>query len=93
MPPLPMPAVSAVNRFRESRMNNHEKWHDGVGYNLEILKTATPEELVSIEEILLSHSTDDWRDVEALAALDSPRARVALSKAAKSSKYDSASPC
>lgn len=88
LPPLPQPAVSAVDQFRASMMIDYGKWHDGEGYNLAILKTATPEELAAIEEIILAHGTDDWRDVEALAALDSPRARVALRKALKSSNHE-----
>ena len=47
----PRPASSAVQRFRESMTINYERWHDGIGYELEILKTATPEELVAIEGI------------------------------------------
>ncbi len=94
--PSPLPAgpaattirpATAVDRFRESMVCTYDRWHDGIGYDLEILKTATPEELVEIEELLLPRATDDWRDVEALAALDSPRARVALRKALKSSNH------
>jgi hypothetical protein len=53
---------------------DHEKWHDGIGYDLDILRTATPEELVEIEDMLVSRDAADWRDVEALALLNSPRA-------------------
>ena len=67
---------------------NFERWRDGVGYDLEISDTATPDELLSIEEMLLSHGTGDWRDVEALAALDSPRAREALQRAHQSSSHE-----
>ena len=49
VPPRPTAAAtsasSAVERFRESMAMNYERWHDGIGYDLEILKTATPEEL------------------------------------------------
>lgn len=63
---------------------DYEKWHDGIGYDLSLLRSASAEELAAIEALLLARSVDDWRDVEALAALDSPRARVALQAAAKS---------
>lgn len=76
---------TAVDRFRESMVGTYERWHDGIGYDVAIFQKATPEELVEIEDLLLSRSIDDWRDVEALAALDSPRARVALRNALKSS--------
>jgi len=75
---------TAVDRFRESMVCNFERWHDGIGYDLEILKTATPEERVEIENILISGGMNDWRDVEALAALDLPRARVLLRQTLKS---------
>jgi hypothetical protein len=76
---------TAVDRFRESMVMDFEKWHDGIGYDLAILKTASPDELVEIENVLVSRGIRDWRDVEALAALDSPRARVLLKAALKSS--------
>jgi len=90
VPPPPVPArhvETAVDRFRESMVGTYERWHDGIGYDLDIFKTATPNELVEIENLLLSRGTSDWRDVEALAALNSPRARVALRKALKSSDH------
>ena len=74
---------TAVDRFRESMVCNFERWHDGIGYDLEILKAAMPEELLEIEELLISRGVNDWRDVEALAALDSPRARVLLRQTLK----------
>ena len=76
-----------VARFAASMEGSMESWREGTGYDLALLKSATPEELASIEELLLSRPVDDWRDVEALAALDSPRARVALRKALKSSNH------
>ena len=92
LPPRPKPAASpaspAVERFRESMTATYERWHDGIGYDLEIVRTATPKDLVSIEDILLSHGANDWRDVEALAELNSPRARVALQRAHKSSNQE-----
>jgi hypothetical protein len=93
LPPRPADAAkttrpaTAVDGFRASMTMNYERWHEGIGYDLEILKTATPEELVEIEELLLPRTTDDWRDVEALAVIDSPRARVALRKALKSGNH------
>jgi hypothetical protein len=70
---------------------NYERWHDGIGYDLELLKSASPEELVEIESILTNKPVEDWRDVEALAALNTPRAHVLLRKALKSSKAEIAS--
>ncbi len=92
IPPQPARASApkvetAVDRFRESMVCTYDRWREGTGYDIAIFKTATPEELVEIENLLLARGTDDWRDVEALAALDSPRARVALRKALKSSNH------
>lgn len=75
---------TAADRFRESMAGTYESWHDGTGYDVALIKTAAPEELVEIENLLLYRPASDWRDVEALAALDSPRARVALRKALES---------
>ncbi len=84
MSAFPRPSGSALSRFEQSMVMDYEKWREGTSYDLAILKTASPEELVAIEELLLRNGTRDWRDVEALAALDSPRARVALRAALKS---------
>lgn len=84
----PTKPESPVDRFRRSMVMDYEKWHDGIGYDLKLLKTATSEELVEIENLLVARGVDDWRDVEALATLDSPRARVALRAASKSSKQE-----
>ncbi len=66
---------------------NYERWHDGIGYDLELLKTATPGERAEIERLLDNRPVDDWRDVEALAALDSPRARALLRQALQSGDH------
>lgn len=65
---------SAPGRFERSMPIDHEKWHDGIGYGLDTLRGATEAERRQIETLLLEHRIGDWRDVEALAALDSPRA-------------------
>ena len=85
--PPPREPQSAVDRFRESMKIDHEKWHDGIGYDLDILKTATPEELVEIENLLVSRGATDWRDVEALALLNSPRAVELLRNALASGDH------
>jgi hypothetical protein len=77
----------AIAHFAASMEGTMESWREGTGYDLALLKSATPEEFASIEEMILSRPVEDWRDVEALAALDSPRARVALRKALKSSDH------
>ncbi len=71
---------TAAGRLRNSMQIDYEKWHDGIGYDIDIIRNATPEELVEIENLLVLRPVVDWRDVEALAALDSPRARALLKK-------------
>jgi hypothetical protein len=57
---------------------DYERWKEGTGYDLGLLQRATPEERTTIETILVMRGARDWRDVEALAALDSPRTRAML---------------
>src|SRR5262249_48209904 len=35
-------ARTALERFRNSMIIDYEKWHDGIGYDLEIVRHATP---------------------------------------------------
>lgn len=67
-----------VVRFRQSMQIDYEKWHDGIGYDLDAVRSATGRARDEIEALLLPRADRDWRDVEALAALDSPAARAAL---------------
>jgi hypothetical protein len=72
---------SSLDRFERSLQINYEKWHDGIGYDLDAIREASPEERASIEALLLQRGVRDWRDVEALAVLKSPRARESLRSA------------
>jgi hypothetical protein len=74
-------------RFKESMTVSFEQWHDGIGYDLHLLGAATPEELREIEKALVSRPTGDWRDVQALAALNSPGARTKLREALHSGNH------
>jgi len=57
----------ALDRFVRSLFIDYEKWHDGVGFDLDALREATPSERAVAESRL--DATHDWRDVEALAVL------------------------
>jgi len=83
MRPLAAVAGTVMDRFRKSMISDFDSWHDGTGYDLSLFDLATPEELVELETMLISRNVNDWRDVEALAALNSPRARLALKEAMK----------
>jgi len=70
-----------LSRFIRSMIIDYEKWHDGIGYDLEALEKASPEERSAIEKVLISTKGHDWRDMEALAELNTPRSRKALGDA------------
>jgi hypothetical protein len=57
---------------------DYEKWHDGIGYDLEALKEANKEERETIERILVNRSPLNWRDIQVLAILNTPGARSTL---------------
>lgn len=76
------PSGDAVARFVSSMAVDRDAWRDGLGYDLEALRGASAEERVRIEDLLLGRGVSGWRDVEALAALGTPRAHAALREAA-----------
>lgn len=67
-----------MKRFVESMSLDHDRWRDGIGYDLEALRAATPQERAQIEALLVNRPVSDWREVEALAALDTPVTRARL---------------
>lgn len=67
-----------VARFRASMVLDFDAWHDGTGYDLGAIDAASPAERDAMLELLLQRNLDDWRDIEAAARIDSPRARAAL---------------
>jgi hypothetical protein len=77
-PPLPSVRAGVLGKFIESMKMDFDRWHDGIGYDLSLIASATSEERAQIESLLLSRPVQDWCDVEALAALDSERAKDAL---------------
>jgi hypothetical protein len=74
---------SVVQRFEAGMIIDYEKWHDGVGYDLDVLKEATPKDREAIEGILLRRGVQDWRDAEALAVLGTKKTKDVLLKALK----------
>lgn len=70
-----------LERFSESLVMNHDRWHDGEGYALGLLDEATDAERSAIESLILSRAVQDWRDVEALAVLGTDAARKKLREA------------
>lgn len=74
----PGPPPTPWQRFEQSLRRDRERWHDGIGYDLEALAAAGPDERRQIEERLLHEQPRTWETIEALAALDTPRARAAI---------------
>ena len=69
---------SPMSRFIESMNLDFEKWHDGIGYDIDALKRTNNKERKEIERILVNRDRRDWRDIEALAIIDTPKARQTI---------------
>ncbi len=82
-PPTDREGMVIESRFDASMILDYERWKEGIGYDLQAIATASPEERRRIEHKLLSGGVNGWRDVEALAAIGSPRAHGALKAALK----------
>jgi len=72
---------SPLQRIEKSMKTDYEKWHDGIGYDLAAITSASPAERNSIEQMLIHHAPQDWRDIEALAKLNTKNAQETIKKA------------
>ncbi|MDB5325827.1 MAG: hypothetical protein JWM57_1396 [Phycisphaerales bacterium] len=63
-------SAEAVKRFYDSMPMNFDRWHDGTGFDLDALRDMTPEELAAVR-VTLKSGRRTWRELEALAAIDS----------------------
>lgn len=78
-----MPAPSdAFLRFRKSMQIDYDAWKEGQPYDLPALTDVSPDERDSLVDELAAKSALDWRDVDALRALGTPKALKRLGKAA-----------
>lgn len=68
-PSPPAPDSPQLQRFRRSLAIDFNAWHDGIGYDLEALRQASPADQVAALGLLRRDGLGDWRDVEALACL------------------------
>lgn len=71
---------SMVDRFVRNASINLDNWRDPQ-HDLEAIRLATDEERVEIESFLIRRGVLHFMDAEALALLDSPRARQVLDDA------------
>jgi hypothetical protein len=81
MNPQERAGESAARRFLASMPITQEMWHDGTGYDLAALRQVPPEQRAELAEVLIHRRPRDWRDIEALAEIDSAQARAAIRKA------------
>jgi hypothetical protein len=82
-----LPQSPAVRQFAQSMEIDYQKWHDGVGYDIGVIRSATQDDRAQIEAILVARGVRDWRDAEALAAIGSPRAQALLKSALGSEDF------
>ncbi len=86
---IPNPSrKSALLRFLDSMKIGYFEWHDGIGYDLDALNEMTREELKQVEELMISQRDRDWREVETLAALNTPFTIQALKDDLESNNFD-----
>ena len=56
----------------------YKQWHDGIGYDLAALDELTKSDRGKVEKLLIPRAANDWRDLEALDRLGTPRAVQAI---------------
>lgn len=74
----------AIARFEASMVMNYEKWHDGIGYDLDALDEMSEEERAGVVTRLAA-DVQGWRDLEALDHIGTEPAVAAIIKARGSS--------
>lgn len=79
-PKNPSPAYT---RFRASMVIDYDKWRDGEPYDIAALSDVTAEERDLLTDEIIERGSLDWRDVEALRALGTPKALRRVGKAAE----------
>ena len=72
---------SLFDRFVKSMEMDYDKWREGEGYDLSLLAQASETDREDIERKLLRNAPLHWRDIEALAIIDSQKARAAIMNA------------
>jgi len=71
--PATLPDGKTADRFHASMTVDYDKWHDGIGYDLDAIREAKEDERGAIERMVLANSPRGWRDIEAMAVLNTPR--------------------
>jgi hypothetical protein len=71
----------ARKRFIDSMEMNYEKWHDGIGYDLNAVDEMTQEDRDSIVEMLSANLDEPWRVFEVLDHINTPKAIATINRA------------
>ena len=82
-PSAPPPPDPSTARFASALTMTYDRWHDGESYDLETVKSASPEERLAMATMILDRGITEWQDVEALGAVGTPGALEALRQALK----------
>jgi hypothetical protein len=80
--PPPPERSPAYKRFKASMIIDYGKWRDGEPYDIPALAEVTPEERDMLVDELLTMNLD-WREIEALRALGTPKALKRVGRAAR----------
>lgn len=64
----------AYTRFKRSMIIDYDAWREGAPYDIAALADVTPQERDLLTEEICERGSLDWRDVEALRALATPKA-------------------
>ena len=78
----PRNPTAAYTRFKQSMILDYDKWKEGTPYEIAALSEITDEERTLLTDEICDRSSLDWRDVEALRALATPKALKRIGKAA-----------
>jgi len=79
----PRHPTAAYTRFRQSMIIDYEAWREGTPYDIAALAEITDEERDQLTDEICSRGSLDWRDVEALRALATPKALARIGNAAE----------
>lgn len=86
---VPAAPSEACRTFLASMNVSYEQWHDGIGYDLDALAKVTEDERRYVADMLLQRVRGreaEWRDIDALDALNLPEARPVLERALQTAK-------
>src|ERR1051325_9887261 len=70
-----------MQRFLNSMAMSYDRWHDGIGYDLEAIDEMTDDEKAAVIGLLIKESSQPWRNFEELQHINTPLAISAIKRA------------